>query len=192
MRKSAQRHALAVLRLKLGLGQKELADLVECSRPTIQSIELGRLELSDKLADRIARETGVDLTWLKNNNVKKPPLDYEGSPYTKEVFERVQANAAVEDEHTSDAIVRFALVMHTSRLAGLFLSAHKRGEVSLCSYKLAKAMDDLEARFGKVRLDLLSKGPVKVTSREKFDLQRIADLVDERLGGAGTRAPTSV
>ena len=134
MRKSAQKHTLAVLRLKIGLGQKELAELVECSRPTIQSIELGRLELSDKLADRIARETGVALAWLKNNDVKKRPLDYQGAPYTREVFDRVQADSAMKDEYMSDAIARLALVMHTGRVAGLLLSARKRGEFSLCSY----------------------------------------------------------
>jgi transcriptional regulator with XRE-family HTH domain len=181
MRKSAQKHALAVLRLQLGLGQKELAELVECSRPTIQSIELGRLPLSDKLADRISRETGVSIAWLKKNDLRKPPLDYQDEPYGKEVFERIQANRAMRDEHTSDAIARLALVIQTSRIAGLFLSAYKRGEFSLCSYKLAKALDDLEARFGKVKLDILSKGSIKITSHQKFDLQRIADLFDETL-----------
>jgi len=185
MRKSAQRHALAVLRLKLGLGQKELADLVECSRPTIQSIELGRLPLSDKLADRVSRETGVDLAWLKNNNVKKPPLDYEGYRYTRDVFERVQADSAMKDEHMSDAIARLALVMHTARLAGLLLAAYKSGEFSLCSYRLSKALDDLEERFGKVRFNIL---PLKVTSGQEFDLQRIADLFAHGLGVGKARS----
>jgi transcriptional regulator with XRE-family HTH domain len=181
MRKSAQKHTLAVLRLQLGLGQKEFAELVECSRPTIQSIELGRLPLSDKLADRISRETGIGIAWLKKNDVRKGPLDYEDKPYTKDLFERIQANRGMRDEHTLDAIARLALMIQTTRIAGLFLSAYKRGEFSLCSYKLAKALDDLETRFGKVKLDILSKGSIKIISRQKFDLQRIADLFEEAL-----------
>jgi len=50
----------------LGLGQKEMASLLNCSRPTIQAIELGKLKMSERLAQEAAQATGVSLMWLLN------------------------------------------------------------------------------------------------------------------------------
>ena len=59
MRPSPQRHTLAVLRTLIGLTQKEMAQLLDCSTPTIQAIELGKLKLSLDLAQRVQFQTGV-------------------------------------------------------------------------------------------------------------------------------------
>src|SRR5947207_12261211 len=91
MRISPQRHALAVLRVLLGLTQKEMADLADCSVPTIQAVELGKLKLSVDLASRIHFKTGISPEWLLANDVSEPPVSSQGKPYTKAVFEQVQA-----------------------------------------------------------------------------------------------------
>lgn len=68
MRRSPLSHPLAVLRTTIGLTQKELGILVQRAARTIQSIELGKLPLTEELALKIAHETGVDVAWLLAGN----------------------------------------------------------------------------------------------------------------------------
>src|ERR1700690_2561225 len=91
MRRSPQSHTLAVLRILVGLTQKEMAAVLRCSAPTIQAIELGRLKLSEKLAGLASLKTGINLAWLLDNNVTQAPIDTKGKLYTKATFEKVQA-----------------------------------------------------------------------------------------------------
>ena len=63
MRPSPQRHPLAVLRTLIGFTQKELAQILECSTPTVQAVELGKLKLSLDLAQRVYFQTGVSTEW---------------------------------------------------------------------------------------------------------------------------------
>ena len=73
MRQSPLRHPLAILRIAIGLTQKEMADLVNRAPRTIQAVELGKLPLSGDLAILIANATGVDAGWLLENNPAAPP-----------------------------------------------------------------------------------------------------------------------
>ena len=85
MRLSPLRHPVAVLRNLIGLGQKDLADLSACSPRTIQAVELLKLPLSTKLAQKISEATGVSLEWLLDGNCEAPPqkaaLFTPGRPY---------------------------------------------------------------------------------------------------------------
>ncbi len=74
MRNSPLRHPLAILRITIGLTQKELGALVNRAARTIQSIELGHLPLTEELALRLAEATGVDEAWLFAGNPQTPPL----------------------------------------------------------------------------------------------------------------------
>jgi len=65
-------HVLALLRDALALKQTELAKMADCSVATVQSVELGRLKLSNALAARIGAATGVDLDWLRANDLNQP------------------------------------------------------------------------------------------------------------------------
>jgi DNA-binding XRE family transcriptional regulator len=73
---SKLRHNLARARRDvLKVTQAQLAKWVGCSPVTIQSIEAGRLALSDFLAARIEQITGVSAEWLLKNDLKSgPPL----------------------------------------------------------------------------------------------------------------------
>ena len=73
MRRSPLRHPLAILRTTIGLTQKEMADLVNRAPSTIQSVELGKLPLSEDLAMLIAEATGVDPGWLLEEDPTTPP-----------------------------------------------------------------------------------------------------------------------
>ena len=81
------------LRKFLSLTQKEMADFGTCSRYLIQSIEAGRKKLSVRIASEISRKTGVDLTWLTNDDPSAPMIGNDGNPYSREQhFDRAKAN----------------------------------------------------------------------------------------------------
>lgn len=100
MRHSPLRHPLAILRQIIGLGQKELGDLVNRSPRTIQSVELGRHALSEELAHRIAHETGVAYSWLADANPQVQPwvVGAPKLPYQKHHFELTRALLAAGKE----------------------------------------------------------------------------------------------
>ena len=102
MRHSPLRHPLAILRQITGLGQRGLGDLVGRSFRTIQSIELGRHDLSEDLAYRISHETGVSYAWLVDADPKVEPwVNGPGKvPYRKEHFEITRALLSVGNEPT--------------------------------------------------------------------------------------------
>jgi transcriptional regulator with XRE-family HTH domain len=73
MRPSPLAHPLAVLRTTIGLTQNQMGALVNRAARTIQSIELGKLPLTEKLALRLAEATGVDEAWLFAGDPQAPP-----------------------------------------------------------------------------------------------------------------------
>lgn len=145
MRLSPLRHSLAVLRSFLGLTQKEMADLVECSTPTIQAIELGKLKLSEKLGVTLAAKTGVSLDWLMRNDVTAPIVDPRGEPYTKESFEFNRANDFADphrifpDYFNAETIAGLCIAM----LLRTILIGHRHGRTDITAYRLGHAIKDV-------------------------------------------------
>ena len=58
---------LRQLRHALGKTQREFAAIAGVTRHTIESAEIGRLEISANLATRIQRACGVDSAWLTDD-----------------------------------------------------------------------------------------------------------------------------
>jgi transcriptional regulator with XRE-family HTH domain len=148
MRKSNFKHPLAILRTSIGLSQREMANLLECSAPAVQSIELGRLVLSDGLASRIADETGVDLGWLKKGDPSAPPIDRRGAPFTKPGFERWRAARAGEKLGLGglemiDAAITLAFV----QMGTACLAACETSRVPLFCYKISETLGQLAKEF---------------------------------------------
>jgi transcriptional regulator with XRE-family HTH domain len=131
------------------LKQKELADLVKCSMPTIQAIEYGKLPLSAALAERIALETGVGLDWLLGNDVGTPPVDSRGSPVTQETFVETRA-ARTRPQQGGDDVVRLkdAYDFAIDRVGLILLHAAKAKRTDLYVYKLMSALQHLGAELG--------------------------------------------
>jgi DNA-binding XRE family transcriptional regulator len=150
MRRSPQRHTLAVLRILVGLTQKEMAAMLNYSKPTIQAIELGKLQMSEKLAGLTALKTGINLAWLLDNKTSKPPIDHHGKPYTIDTFENAQAsiNVIKTDGIIGHDAASLCARVNLERLLALILRAYKNDDVALCAYKLAKTFDKLEAEYG--------------------------------------------
>jgi len=174
MRLSNQSHTLAVLRLLVGLTQKEMADVLDCSAPTIQAVELGRLKLSEKLAGLASHKTGINLAWLLEDDVTKPPIDIKGKPYTKKTFEEFQAIAGFRKDplHASE-LASFLRDKLNRRLSALLLRAYINDETDLCGYKLSKAFDELEKQFRVTEADHKAMIPTRRTRR--FDAEVLND-----------------
>ena len=149
MRPSPFRHTLAVLRTAIGLTQKEMATLADCSTPTIQAIELGKLRLSDKLGQLIARNAGASLTWLMANDTTRPAVDEEGNPIDKATFEVFRATALF-DQHPDFKLFQIMNLggIYEHRLKAVLLRGFKSNSLNLCAYRLSKYFDDLEQAIG--------------------------------------------
>lgn len=148
MRLSPQRHTLAVLRTLIGLTQKEMAEILECSVPTVQAIELGKLKLSMKLAGNLFHQTSINLDWLMKDDVAQPPTDYEGKPYTREIFEQTQAMLFAPPQDSSDVrrdlfYARASFRNAVEVLALLYTYAYKDDTLQMCDYKISNALDEL-------------------------------------------------
>jgi transcriptional regulator with XRE-family HTH domain len=112
------RHPLAILRITIGLTQKEMADLVDRAARTIQSVELGKLPLSEDLAMAVAQATGVDAGWLLEGDADTPPrkgltADNMGSAtgeYTRNDYEfhRAFIESPIATPQQMEAITREA------------------------------------------------------------------------------------
>lgn len=178
MRVSAQSHTLAVLRILVGLTQKQMADVLHCSPPTIQAIELGRLKLSEKLAGLASLKTGINLAWLLNDDVTQPPLDIKGQPYTKATFEQFQAvtRFRTKDPGHEHEIAKYYRETMALRLSALILRAYINDQTDLCGYKLSKAFDELEKQFHVTEADRKALAPPKRTPKYEAEVKK-----DERL-----------
>lgn len=154
MRISPQRHTLAVLRNVIGITQKELARLLECSTPTVQAVELGKLKLSHDLAQRINFQTAADTEWLLANDVTRPPVTGLGEPYTKALFENRQTALLAPKQSGTGALsdlwqMRTMFVKNVKLLAILYAEAYQRGKVPIAFYKSIMANKEiLEKEIG--------------------------------------------
>ena len=96
MRASSKKTPAAVLRSIIGIKVPEMAELLQCSTATIQSIESGRLKVTDMIAFKMYDQTGVSIQWLQGGDAKRP-MTAEGKPYTRAAYERVQNAKALPD-----------------------------------------------------------------------------------------------
>ena len=148
MRPSPLRHTLAVLRTLLNLTQKEMAELAECSRPTIQAVELGKLKLSFDLAQRIHFSTGIDTEWLLAGDVSQPPISVHGKPYTKAFFDETRAERLSPKKSGIGALAelwktREMFIKNVKVLAILYAEAYKQGKVPIVFYKSLMSTKEL-------------------------------------------------
>lgn len=148
MRTSPQRHTLAVLRTVIGITQKEMAGILECSTPTVQAIELGKLKLSMDLAQRVNFQTGVSTEWLLADDVTQPPASTQGKPYTKALFEERQAALLSPKDSGIDALaelwqIRGMFIKTVKLLNILYTEAYKRGKVPIVFYKVLMATKEI-------------------------------------------------
>jgi transcriptional regulator with XRE-family HTH domain len=192
MRKSPQKHTVAILRNIICLTQAKFGKLVHKSGRTIQMIELNsNYRLTPELADKISYETHVDLDWLLRNDVSKPPISQYKKPYTKEDFEWAQAvncGKAIDKSSPEGFIVELQVLFATlvARIGATALAAQKSGKVNLFRWKSTRAIEELEHEFGASASDanaLLSAWPPwrgETYDLEEFKLDSMMKLLNIR------------
>jgi hypothetical protein len=120
------------------------------SLPAIQSIETGRLRLSNKLAERISFETGIGAEWLTRDNLSRKPVDFLGTPYEKSTFETMQA----EKQGMAATLFRNhkALTLHFTAnvvsIAAIMAKAFQTKKGAICHFKLQQALGDITSELG--------------------------------------------
>jgi transcriptional regulator with XRE-family HTH domain len=112
-------------REQLRLNQRQLAELIGASIYTVQSIETGRLTVSEKNANRLSAMTGIDPAWFRANKLT-PPL-----PSATKVQRHF--NAAQQGGWRGDYLGRLLPWMFINQFALLAQAvANKHGEYAAC------------------------------------------------------------
>jgi transcriptional regulator with XRE-family HTH domain len=166
MRLSAKRHNLARLRLFVNLRQKEMAEVCGCSVDTIQSIELGRkrLALSENLARKISKETGIAAEWLLENDLRAALLGDDYQPFT---IERYNERRTLRDLGWPAAGTEFVSVSPDDPMTIIFYAwmrsifATRDGDLAL--WQTGKFLEKLAEKYGHWA-GIKLKGPLKIAA----------------------------
>ena len=139
MAASKFKHNLARLRKQLGLSQVEVANLVGCSKTTIQSVELCRLELSSRLATNLQGALGVPADWFLANNLKSP------IPEPRRVLQNGQL----------PVLIKYGLVEQLANAFELMDKVSDEQGLAILQISTAEYINALRTRFGRNYPDLL-------------------------------------
>ena len=163
MRRSPLQHPLAVLRTAIGLGQKEFGKMVGRHWRTIQSIELGSLPLSAKLADRICEETGVGFHWLMKGDAAAPMVDDVGLRWKPDRYFDAQGRKLLPGttlgSHYASDLFNLALAQLCAAAVALANTPNVRAHGWKVSNAIDKAMEGvpdyptLKYAFGQIMID---------------------------------------
>jgi transcriptional regulator with XRE-family HTH domain len=175
---SHRNSCLAVLRFIAGITQEELANMAGCARVTIQAVELGRLSLSPRLAERIALQTGVNMEWLLANNYKASPTSQRDprEPFTKRDYEIRRAEIADPRTGPGDLAIAFGVWNNAAwQLASCLLRAYRKDQSVYFYYKVRKFLEELNLEFPPDG-DLCAEQSIgQMASQLKKLLQKAAD-----------------
>ncbi len=163
MRHSSEKHNVARLRVVLGEKQDAFAKLIGCSVQAVQSIETGRLKLSEEMARRISDATGVHLRWLLDNDLDAEIVGSpDGRPFTKSDFEHRQALKKIGSNEFMQFMIGDYAAAFYGQIRAMLSSAVKRDSAEIATWKVAKFLDDCRNEFGHDE---------KLVPEEKFGLR---------------------
>lgn len=107
---------LSRLRLALQMNQSAFASMLGRSLAAIQSLETGRLRLSQQLAGEISSRTGVSPRWLLDNDLEESPYDMVGKPWTTLTYQKLQTEIP-HDLKQGDEVFRQRMLELGTQLA---------------------------------------------------------------------------
>jgi transcriptional regulator with XRE-family HTH domain len=153
---SKKKTTVAVLRQILGITVEEFSKLIDKSVTTVNSLETGRLKLSEETAFRIQQETGVEMSWLLTAKSKEKPYVFEPGgygfkrPYTKELFELTQAQKKKGSLYSVDSshYLIGAIAVVTDWIS-VYTKAAQSGRSELACYLIQQFLLQLVERMGK-------------------------------------------
>jgi DNA-binding XRE family transcriptional regulator len=149
MRHSSEKNNVARLRVLIGEKQDAFAQLIGCSIHTLQSVETGRLKLSEELARRIAAATDVNLNWLRQNDLSAEPCVADSKfLYTRNVFDNAQAHRRLGTPDFIATIAPDYVLASYGQLRAIISDAAKKGEGGVVIWKLGKFIDELRHDYG--------------------------------------------
>ena len=188
MRNSPLRHNLARLRLFLNLGQKEMADLAGCSRRAVQSVELGKLDLSEGLARRISNETWIAAEWLLENDLKAPLTGDGFYPFTVEDYNKARTLRDLGLPSLPRGLTTYATggeprtIAFYAWMRAIF--ATRNGDIAL--WQTGKFLEKLAEKYGH-NPDIVSTPQLKVAALRDYRLLRQQAKIGMRLAEKFTR-----
>jgi transcriptional regulator with XRE-family HTH domain len=153
---STKKTTIAVLRAQMGITAEKFAELIRKSLFAVNSLETGRLKLSEETAHRISEETGVVMEWLLDADPDEPPFWFDHAdgrkrPWDKLIFEQIQASkleshASYKDRRPAWRLVR--ALRTTGRWVSIYCWAEREGKRELAEYLLGRFLDQLAKRLG--------------------------------------------
>lgn len=179
------KHVLSVLRKVIGASLADSKSVLGLAPDTVKSIQSGRLPFSDSAALIVSEKTGVSCKWLLELDGSKPPRTESGAKYTRETFDRHEANRDKDarewlspanlDTYRYRTIKNFRTL--TAKLAGLILLAHASQKVAFVDAKLER-----EIR----RLSALLRQPERARAFEREVLKQVDSIGAENDAGMVT------
>ena len=156
MRPSKQKTPLARLRamltievgpkekMRVPLSQKDIAGWLGLSVYNVQSIETGRVRLTEQNAELIARQTSVDPDWLLAGDPAKPPITWDGKPFSQDCFDLQQIQLSTRPRgEVGHWLVCLSFVQNAAMVAEILLSAAEQGNFEMVSLELKAALKKL-------------------------------------------------
>ena len=134
--------------------QEEFSELVGCARPTLQTIEHGRVQLSEEIAIRASVATGASVAWLLQNDLHAPIISRSGTPYGTEhfVFAQIEKSGWHYQTFKSGAPDEYyeSIVAAAGRLYNIFnyVSAAEPEVLDIVKTRLERFLTSLEKDFG--------------------------------------------
>lgn len=138
---------LSVLRGVIGITVDQMAKRLGCSRDMIKSIECNRQKLGEERAQKLFHQTQISLSWLLANDPTVPPVSGRGEPYTREIFERAQAEKHWFDQQHPFFRLNNAIGF-CAQLFAILESANAQKKYYMAAYKTSEAIEALRKEFG--------------------------------------------
>ena len=169
----------------IGIKDLEMAELLHCSPALIHSIETGREKLTEEKAMKMFHETQICPKWLLRGDPNVPAVSARGEPFTRDHFERAQAEKMFYDQPHK----YFKLIdeLHfAATLIAIIESAHRGKNYFIAIYKIREALKALRDQFGQDESLYPTDSAPAVNSGRVVDIARAVALL-ESLGGFGKR-----
>jgi hypothetical protein len=138
-------------------------DILGKSVHTIRHLEAGTLKLSGAMAAKMNQETGISIQWLMDGNPTAPPISVDGRPYTKKIYDEVQAREKYRKKYLT-TVQDFAVKQRAQEffraICAILVNANRNRNYYLADYRTVKAIQELRDEFGEAQ-DLYSISKVE-------------------------------
>lgn len=125
--------------------EDKFSKLVGKSVSWVKKTSAGIKPLSEETARLLTHETGINLSWLLQNDVNAPPTDSKGKPYSLECFESRRAELKSGDIKVLSVVTPDNVL---SEIAGVGSAAGHSGKLSLFHWRYSEFVRQCREEFG--------------------------------------------